>query len=116
MSTDRFLPSLCVGLCGGLPALVAAKGQQKGNVDRGSGPVRDEDHYGDTLVAERPRVWSEKRLADGIGNFDLAPDGKRLAAVNACRARGSKTTQGHAILVLNLLDELRRRTALQTEP
>lgn len=67
------------------------------------------EHYG-------PRVWSEKRLADGIGNFDLAPDGKRIAVANACRVRGSKSTQGHAILVLNLLDELRRRTALQTEP
>jgi len=34
-------------------------------------------------VADKPRVWSEKRIANvGISpNYDLAPDGKRIAAL-----------------------------------
>jgi hypothetical protein len=40
---------------------------------------------GDSFAPDKPRLWSEKKLADfglvGIGNYDLAPDGKRIAAI-----------------------------------
>jgi hypothetical protein len=38
---------------------------------------------GDSFVANKPRVWSEKRIANlgVVPNFDLAPDGKRIVAL-----------------------------------
>ena len=39
---------------------------------------------GDSLVAGKPRVWSDKQLGghvNSLRNFDLAPDGKRVAAL-----------------------------------
>jgi serine/threonine-protein kinase len=67
---------------------------------------------GDTFVADKPRLWSEKRLADtGLTpNFDLAPDGKRFAVLMSADAEGSALpdAQSHVTLVMNLFDELRR--------
>jgi len=38
---------------------------------------------GDSFVADKPRVWSEKQIGGSIGvkNVDLAPDGKRIVAL-----------------------------------
>jgi hypothetical protein len=36
---------------------------------------------GDSIVADKPRLWLEKQIRDTAGNqrnFDLAPDGKRI--------------------------------------
>ena len=67
---------------------------------------------GDSFVADQPRVWSEKRLADMgsaiIGNYDLAPDGKRLAATVADDAEVEKLPT-HLTFLLNFFDELRRK-------
>ena len=66
---------------------------------------------GDTFVAGRPRVWSDRRLHNLglIGTFDLAPDGKRFAAVLSAEA--PQPAQQQVTLVLNFFDEVRRRVA-----
>jgi hypothetical protein len=64
-------------------------------------------------VSERPRAWSEKRLANlGLTpNFDLAPDGKRFAVVMPAERPEPREAQSHVTLVLNFFDEVRRRTS-----
>ena len=65
---------------------------------------------GDSFAAGKPRLWTETRLG-GIGNFsnyDLAPDGKRLAAFVANDANGEKPPT-HLTFLLNFFDELRRK-------
>jgi eukaryotic-like serine/threonine-protein kinase len=66
---------------------------------------------GDTFVADKPRLWSEKRLANtGLTPlFDLAPDGKRFAVLVAEEGREPPAVQNHVTLILNFFDELRRR-------
>ena len=61
---------------------------------------------GDSFTADKPRVWSEARLLNsgGIPIYDLAPDGKRLAAILA-----SDEPPTHLMFLLNFFDELRRR-------
>ena len=65
---------------------------------------------GDTFVADKPRVWSEQRLANtGLTpNFDLAPDGKRFMVLMAPEGAEASRLQGHVTLVMNFFDELRR--------
>jgi len=67
---------------------------------------------GDSFAAEKPRVWSEKRIADsgldGI-NYDVAPDGKRIAALMPVEAPETQKAQNHIIFLENFFDELRRR-------
>jgi hypothetical protein len=55
-------------------------------------------------------VWSESRLRDlGLfSNYDLATDGKRLAAMLTDDANGDKPPT-HLTFLLNFFDELRRR-------
>jgi eukaryotic-like serine/threonine-protein kinase len=66
---------------------------------------------GDTFTADRPRVWLEKLLAStGLNrNYDLAPDGKRIAALMPVDATEAQTAQNHVIYLQNFFDELRRR-------
>ena len=70
---------------------------------------------GDSFVADRPRVWSEKRLADfgvvGVVTYDLAPDGKRIAAIMPAESPEEQKAQSHVIFLQNFFDEVRRRTA-----
>lgn len=56
-------------------------------------------------------MWSEARLRDiaGFANYDLAPDGKRLAAMLADDEAGGQKLPNHLTLLLNFFDELRRR-------
>jgi serine/threonine-protein kinase len=72
---------------------------------------------GDSFLADKPRVWSEKRLAD-VGlyrNYDLAPDGKRIAALMPAEAPQAQQAQSHVIFLENFFDEVRRRTATQAK-
>ena len=65
---------------------------------------------GASFVAEKPRVWSEKRIADiGLNgnNYDVAPDGKRVAALMPVEQGHS-----HVILLMNFFDQLRRQLPL----
>ena len=68
---------------------------------------------GGSFVAEKPRVWSEVSLAalsasTGATQYDVAPDGKRLAA--ATYAKGAtQQNAGHVIFLENFIDELQRK-------
>jgi hypothetical protein len=59
---------------------------------------------GEVFVASKPRLWAEKR---DLGDFDLAPDGKRFVVVQAETAEQKGPTQ--VTFLLNFFDELRRR-------
>jgi Tol biopolymer transport system component/predicted Ser/Thr protein kinase len=62
---------------------------------------------GDSFTPGKPRVWSETRLllnAADLSVYDLAPDGKRIAAILA-----SDEAPTHLTFLLNFSDELRRR-------
>ena len=65
---------------------------------------------GDSFANGKPRLWAETRLRDtGVfSEYDLAPDGKRLAGLLAEHAEGEKPPT-HLTFLLNFFDELRRR-------
>ena len=67
---------------------------------------------GDSFATGKPRVWTETRLRGTSlsSNYDLAPDGKRLAAFVADDANGEKPITQLTFL-LNFFDELRRKAA-----
>ena len=64
----------------------------------------------DSFAAGKLRVWPETRLLDAgnLSNYDLAPDGKRLAAMMVSVANAEKPATQLTYL-LNFFDELRRR-------
>jgi serine/threonine protein kinase len=68
---------------------------------------------GDSFVADKPRVWSDRQLGgvvNNLKNIDLAPDGKRIAALLAVGApKGAQEAQSHVVFLENFFDELRRR-------
>jgi hypothetical protein len=70
---------------------------------------------GDSFVAGKPRLWSEKAIGGSVTNksLDLAPDGKRIAALMpATEAKGSPEAQNHVVFLENFFDELRRKVPL----
>ena len=71
---------------------------------------------GDSIIADQPKVWSEKQLADfgivGGSTFDVAPDGKRIAALMPVEAPETQQAQHHVIFLENFFDELRRKVPL----
>jgi serine/threonine-protein kinase len=69
---------------------------------------------GDSFVADKPRVWSEKQLPNtGFNpNYDLAPDGKRIAAIMPAEAPEDQKAQNHVIFLQNFFDEVRRRAPI----
>jgi hypothetical protein len=68
---------------------------------------------GDAFTVERAQLWSEERLADfgvaGAQNFDLAPDGRRVAAIMPAPDTSGQDRRRRVVLLDNFLDELRRR-------
>jgi serine/threonine-protein kinase len=70
---------------------------------------------GESFVADKPRVWFGKHLANlGLTiNLDLAPDGKRFAVLMPAESPEPRETQSHVMLAINFFDEIRRRVALQ---
>jgi Tol biopolymer transport system component/predicted Ser/Thr protein kinase len=67
---------------------------------------------GDSFAVDKPRVWSEKRIADtGLGgiNYDVAPDGRRIAALMPADTPETQKAQNHVIFLENFFDELHRR-------
>jgi len=72
---------------------------------------------GDSFEADKPRVWSEKRIANlGLfANYDLAPDGKRIVALMPVETAEAQKAQSHVIFLENFFDEVRRRTATQAK-
>jgi Tol biopolymer transport system component len=68
---------------------------------------------GDSFVADKPRVWSEKQIGgvpNSVKNIDLAPDGKRVVALMPAGTSDDQKAQNHVIFLENFFDELRRRT------
>jgi hypothetical protein len=65
---------------------------------------------GDSFVAEKPRVWIDKL---GGTNWDLAPDGKRVAVVTPVAAPETPKPDHEVVLLLNFFDELRRRVPMK---
>ena len=70
---------------------------------------------GESFVADKPRAWFGKQLANlGVGvNFDISPDGKRFVALMPAESPEPRETQNHVTLVVNFLDDVRRRVAAQ---
>jgi eukaryotic-like serine/threonine-protein kinase len=66
---------------------------------------------GDLFLTGKPRLWSEKRIANVMPpwNFDLAPDGKHIVALMPTEVPDGEKAQHHVIFLLNFFDELRRR-------
>src|SRR5207245_992659 len=70
---------------------------------------------GESFVADKPRVWFGKQLANtGLAiNFDLAPDGKRFVVLMPAESPEPRESQSHVMIVTNFFDEVRRRVAVQ---
>ena len=71
----------------------------------------------DSFVSDKPRIWSDKRLANtgNPSNYDLAPDGKRIAALMRVETAEGQKAQNQVIFLENFFDEVRRRTATQAK-
>ena len=72
---------------------------------------------GNSFVAVKPRVWSEKALANVgfLGAYDVGPDGKRIAALVSAETPDGQKAQSHVIFLLNFFDELRRRVPVESK-
>ena len=66
---------------------------------------------GGVFVPDKPRMWSEKRLGTNNRNYDLALDGKRIAALMPVER--SEQQQSHVIFLENFFDEVRRRVPVR---
>jgi serine/threonine-protein kinase len=67
---------------------------------------------GQSFEAEKPRIWSSVQIIFGgqaAWSFDLAPDGKHIAALVSPGALGDQTPSVHVNVLLNFFDEVRRR-------
>jgi hypothetical protein len=67
---------------------------------------------GDSFVADKPRVWSEKQIGGVVNNIkgvDLAPDGKRIVALMPVETAEAQKAQNHVIFLENFFDEVRRK-------
>jgi serine/threonine-protein kinase len=65
---------------------------------------------GGSFATGKPRFWTEARLPifGGASCFDLAPDGKRLAAIAGGDSHDDRPPT-HLTFLLNFFDELRRK-------
>jgi hypothetical protein len=66
----------------------------------------------DSFKAEKPRVWSDKQLVNfrlSAQNYDVAPDGKRVAALIPVETPAPPPAQNHVEFLMNFRDELRRK-------
>jgi serine/threonine-protein kinase len=65
----------------------------------------------DSFVPEKPRLWTARKLAymGFAQNFDLAPDGQRVASLLPSNTPESRETLRHVTVILNFPDEMRRR-------
>ena len=78
--------------------------------------VADYTVQGDAFVPDKPRLWSEKALANTvvtIRNVDLAPDGKRVVALMPTEGSEVQQAQHHVVFLENFFDELRRRAPVK---
>ena len=67
---------------------------------------------GDSFIADKPRVWLDRQIADAemnYDNYDVAPDGKRIMALLPLDTPEAEQAQSHVIFLENFFDELRRK-------
>jgi serine/threonine-protein kinase len=66
---------------------------------------------GDSFLVEKPRMWTEKRIAlfTTTRSYDPAPDGKSIVALMPADGPDAQDPQGQVVFLLNFIDELRRR-------
>jgi hypothetical protein len=66
---------------------------------------------GGSFVADKPRLWSEKRFTTTgfFPNFDPAPDGKRFAVLMPGADSGEQKPRSQVTFLFNFFDELRRK-------
>jgi serine/threonine-protein kinase len=67
---------------------------------------------GDSFIPGKPRLWSEKTLANLVNaskNVDLAPDGNRILALMPAEGPETQQSQHQVVFLENFFDELRRR-------
>jgi len=60
---------------------------------------------GGAFSADKPRLWSSRVVVE----YDIAPDGKSVAAILDPPASADKAASVEAVFLLNFFDELRRR-------
>jgi hypothetical protein len=65
---------------------------------------------GDSFVPEKPRVWIDKL---GGRDWDLAPDGSRVAVMTPVTSTEAPKPDHEVVLLLNFFDELRRRVPVK---
>jgi WD40 repeat protein len=73
--------------------------------------VVDYSSKGEAFTVAKPRAWSDRSIQSftgGVNSYDLAPDGKRVAAYPLTTATADGSSQ-HVTFLLNFGDELRRR-------
>lgn len=70
---------------------------------------------GDSFRADKPRLWSERMFLarPNGGNFDLHPDGERVAVAPVPETQ-STAKQDHVVFIFNFFDELRRTAPVAT--
>jgi serine/threonine-protein kinase len=71
---------------------------------------------GDKFFPAKPRLWSEKALANTVNfrkNVDLAPDGKRVVALMSTEGLEKQPSQHDVVFLENFFDELRRRAPVK---
>jgi serine/threonine-protein kinase len=70
---------------------------------------------GHSFSPGKPRVWSQTRVADlGVNSaYDLAPDGKRFAAILNAGQEGESNRRANVTVLVNFPDELRQRLGKQ---
>ncbi len=72
--------------------------------------VLDYKVEGDSFLPDKPRAWYDKPLFYlGTINLDLAGDGKRFVVLALAEAAPEKKGTVHVTMLLNFLDELKRR-------
>jgi serine/threonine-protein kinase len=65
---------------------------------------------GNSFAPGKPKLWSDVQLLyPGSLNLDLAPDGKRFVVLTAPESEGDGKSAVHVTMLLNFLDELKRR-------
>ena len=66
---------------------------------------------GDSFVAAKPQVWSDKRLLESgqFPSYDVAPDGKSFAVVLHADGTAEQKPVTNVTFLLNFFDELRQR-------
>jgi serine/threonine-protein kinase len=97
---------------GGRTPLWSRDGRELLFLDRDGHVMAADTARGDSFTAGRPRFWTEIRLqATTVGtNYDIAPDGKRLAAIVGDNPEGDELPT-HLTFLFHFTDELRRRVA-----